>query len=358
MTTYFYCDKIYPDLAFHDYISLAEGFTELGISCFGDREMYKQGVNKDFLIKYDKDFHIESADIVFFHYTLYSLKEKQADDIIKKLINIPNRKFITIFIDSADGLITSGYNKGAQLCDIVLKTHYNEKYAYPSNFHAWQFGLTNRILNAVDPIPYNERKDRFLVNFRQKHQLRDYVNNLIHPIIDKHSHWDCAFDNFTAEGLDDDDLLFWNQTGARHYPSYYKKLSVTKSCACYGGVFAMPWGNTNKYTAKIARKINDIIKVSKWDRVRQWDSWRLWEAWAAGCCVVHIDFDKYGCKLPVMPENGVHYIGIDIDNLTRFEKQIGEDMEFIAQKGREFVLEHYSPLQVAKRLLKLLNIEK
>ena len=355
MTAYFYNDNIHPDLAFHDYICLAEGFEELGIQSYGDRNIYQQGVGKDFLIKYDKNFHLEDASIVFFHYTLYGFEEKQADDIIRKLINIPNRKFITVFVDSADGVITPGFKRGAQLCDIVLKCHYNRKYKYPVNFHPWQFGLTNRIFNAVNPILFNERENSFLVNFRQKHQLRDYTNRLIHPVIDKYLYWDNAIDNFTTEGLEGDDLLFWKQTGARHYPSYYKKLSTTKACACYGGVFAIPWGNKNKYTAKIARKINDIIKVSKWDRVRQWDSWRLWEAWAAGCCVVHVDLEKYGCTLPVMPENGMHYIGLDINNLSGFERQIKENMESVAKKGREFVLEHYTPVQTARRLLKMLN---
>lgn len=356
-TAYFYCDTFYnPDLAYHDFISIAEGLTELGISCYGDRNMYMPGVGQDYLIKYDTHFCLEDADIVFFHFLMYHAGEKRADNLIRNIVSIPGHRFITVFIDAADGLITPGFKKGAQACDVVLKSHFNKKYKYPANFYPWQFGLTNRILNAVNPVPFDKRKNSFLMNFRQKHQLRDYVNGLIHPIVEKYMLWDNEIDNFVSDGLDGNDLLFWKQTGARHYPSYYNKLSITKVSACYGGVFALPWGNYNKYTAKIARKLNDIIKISKWDRVRQWDSWRLWETWTAGSCVVHVDFDKYGCVLPVMPENGVHYIGIDINNLSRFEEQLGGNLESIAQKGREFILKHYTPLQIAKRLLETINL--
>lgn len=358
MTAFFYCDvPYYPDLAYHDYISLAEGLTALGIRCYGDRDMYQPGIGQPFLIKHDEKFRPDDADIVFFHFLIYRAGEYRANQLIRKITHSRNRQFITVFIDADDGLITPGYKKGAQSCDIVLKSHYNHKYKYPSNFYPWQFGLTHRILNAVNPVSFDKKINSFLVNFRQRHQLRDYINNQIRPIVEKYMHWDNTIDNFTNEELNEEEILLWKQTGGRHYPNYYNKLSTSKACACYGGVFALPWGNHNKYTAKIARKINNIIQISQWDRVRQWDSWRLWETWAAGSCVIHIDFEKYGCRLPVMPENGIHYIGIDINNLPEFEQSFGKDTESIARNGREFVLKNYIPVETARRLLDLAHLK-
>ena len=124
-------------------------------------------------------------------------------------------------------------------------------------------------------------------------------------------------------------------------------------------------GNYNKYTAKIAREINGVLNIYEWDRVRQWDSWRLWEAWAAAACVIHVDLEKYGCVLPVMPENGKHYIGIDIKNVDRLDKLLSQDAKSldessvlgeIATNGREFVLENYTPRKVAERLLAMINL--
>ena len=356
MIAYFYCHtSSFPDISYHTYISIAEGLITLDIPCFGNRNMYQSSVGSEYLIKNDKTVRMEDADIVFFHSNLFDYVNENTNNTIRKITQTAGRKFITVFIDDADGLITPGYEKGAQSCDMVLKCHYNEKYKYPSNFHPWQFGLTNRILNAVKPQPFEKRDNSILVNFRAKHQLRDFVNSKIRTIVEKNMFWDQTTNGFTTEGYDSEDLMFWKQTGGRHCPDYYNKLSHVKVCSCYGGVFAVSWGNTNKYTAKIVRKLNDFIKLSKWDRVRQWDSWRLWEAWAAGCCVIHIDFDKYGCRLPEMPENGIHYIGIDIDDLDKFERIFNHDARSIAQNGKEFILKNYTPFHTAKRLLKMIQ---
>ena len=358
MNIYFYCDTFYnPDLAYHDFIALAEGFKDLGIVCYGDRNMYQHDIGGEYLIKYDPSFSIENADIVSFHFLMFRKSKNRANKIIKEISTKPGRKYVTVFIDAADGLRTPGFYEGPKSCDIVLKSHFNSKYKYPSNFYPWQFGITNRILESVNPLPFKERNNSFLVNFRIKHQLRDYVNYQIKPIVENHLYWDNNTNDIDNVNLSPEDLFHWKQTGGRHYPQYYQLLSSSVMCACYGGVFGIPWGNYNKYTAKIARKINDVIKIYKWDRVRQWDSWRLWESWAAGCCVVHIDFDKYGCQLPVMPKNGEHYIGIDIDNLQKFENYLENISELskIAENGQKFILEHYSPKAIATRLLDIYN---
>ena len=361
MEAYFYCHSHpNPSFVYHDYICLAEGLRALGIQCYGDRSLYKSGEKNKFLIQYKKGYRWYNATLIFFHSNLYKLIEKKkADDIIMKITRQPRNESKIIFIDASDGVRTPGFEKGAQSCDVVLKSHYNRKYKYPKNFIPWQFGLSNRMIEAVHPLPFKQREQAFLVNFRVKHQLRDYLNNRIRAIVEKSLIWDNSISDPDKEKLTGKDLLLWKHTRGRHYPSYYDKLSKTVACACYGGVFAIPWGNYNKYTAKIARLFNNLIPLFSWDRVRQWDSWRLWESWVAGCCVVHVDFDKYGCQLPVMPQNKIHYLGIDLDNLEDFEASICDKalLEHIAENGKKFVLQHYSPEAVAGRLLQTLNLK-
>jgi len=90
----------------------------------------------------------------------------------------------------------------------------------------------------------------------------------------------------------------------------------------------------------------------------QWDSWRFWEGLAAGCLVFNIDLDYYGVQLPVMPVNGTHYVGLRLDRM-----QLGVDeilsnparMEAIAIAGREWAMEHYSPVAMAKRFLQMVE---
>ncbi|WP_347237749.1 glycosyltransferase [Sphaerospermopsis sp. FACHB-1194] len=86
----------------------------------------------------------------------------------------------------------------------------------------------------------------------------------------------------------------------------------------------------------------------------QWDSWRFWESLAAGCVTFHLDFDKYGLDIPVMPENWRHYIGIDLDNVPAAIDRIVDEpeiLEKIALEGRRWAIENYSPVPTALRFL-------
>ena len=228
MIAYFHCNKPKNlSSVFHDYSCIAEGLQSLGATCYGNMDMCQKDVQGNFLIKREEHFDRKDADWIFFHQVIYRNGVSKADETIRTITDVSNRKYKTFFIDSADGLRTPGFSKGARSCDVVLKSHYNRKYKYPSNFTPWQFGLSNRIINAVRPKLFYERDNSILVNFRAKHQLRDYVNTLIRPVIEKHYRWDDQTDSFTSDELEGNDLLYWQQTGARHYPQYYNKLSNT-----------------------------------------------------------------------------------------------------------------------------------
>lgn len=72
------------------------------------------------------------------------------------------------------------------------------------------------------------------MNFRAKHWLRDYVSRLIEPIFSNYIFWNTEYDMFSSEKLEGDNLLFWKQAGARHYPEYYHKLSSSTSVLVMG----------------------------------------------------------------------------------------------------------------------------
>ena len=86
----------------------------------------------------------------------------------------------------------------------------------------------------------------------------------------------------------------------------------------------------------------------------QWDSFRLWEAFSAGCLVIHTDLDEEGCVLPVMPQNGFHYLGLNLKNPRGMRERIlklSSSFGQIAQNGREWALANYSPRAIAQRFL-------
>lgn len=89
-----------------------------------------------------------------------------------------------------------------------------------------------------------------------------------------------------------------------------------------------------------------------------WDSWRFWESLAAGCATFHVDFDKYGIQLPLMPENWRHYIGIDLDNINATVDMIADDpeiLERISTEGRRWAIDNYGPVPTALRFLETLS---
>ena len=73
----------------------------------------------------------------------------------------------------------------------------------------------------------------------------------------------------------------------------------------------------------------------------------------------NIDYWKTGdvyCALPVQPENGTEYLGIDLSR-PRAEAErvraLTPSFGAIAEQGRRWALEHYSPRSTAKRFLEL-----
>ncbi|MFN6156701.1 MAG: glycosyltransferase family 1 protein, partial [Dolichospermum sp.] len=92
--------------------------------------------------------------------------------------------------------------------------------------------------------------------------------------------------------------------------------------------------------------------------ILQWDSWRFWESLAAGCVTFHVDFEKYGITLPVMPENWRHYIGVDLDHVQTTVDRIAENpeiLEYITQEGRSWAIKNYSPVPTALRFLEIVS---
>ncbi len=108
------------------------------------------------------------------------------------------------------------------------------------------------------------------------------------------------------------DLMQWGQTGRRHHPRYYRRLANTLACSCFGGC--------------LVKSILTQEPIVWW-----WDSWRFGEEMASGCVAFHVDFEQYGIELPVMPENWVHYIGIDLENPQAAVERIQAEPSLLMQ---------------------------
>jgi hypothetical protein len=340
----------------HQLVAIAEGLKEQGIEPLGNVNYWLQtpGSN-DWLIREYHPQSLDEFDAVVFESAIVHYK---SEHLLPSNLYSATRKFKTVMIDSEDGFVTPSYEARFREIDFVFKSHYCNKFTYPENFLPWQFGLTNRIIQYVRPLPFAERKNAILSNFRVRHHLRDMVEDIseryFYPFYPKNG----ETDTFDEASMTQEDLLFWERTGRRHNPAYYNRLGQNKISNAVGGWIQKSISQKRGLYYKVMRKVDNVFNIFPFDRVVQFDSWRFWESLASGNCTLHVDLEKYGATFPVLPVNGEHYIGIDLAhpekaaNILKNEKQ----MELISEKAQTWVKENYSPLATSKRFIQLTGI--
>ncbi|MCU0542517.1 MAG: hypothetical protein MUE44_10030 [Oscillatoriaceae cyanobacterium Prado104] len=346
----------------HLIICLAEGLKELGIPLYSNINYWQ--------------IHPERSEYIFNHNIKVTPDDCSAVVVDAKWrfyhpsfpenLFHPERKYITVYLDDMDG--PTIWNPELDNFDFRLRTHYNSQSQYPANCRPWVFGISNRILRETNNLPkFEERRKHITVNFRVSHQtltyskcflkvaqgllkvdnalivikypLREIIREQFWPLIQEIMSVDDRVDDFDNPPSDSYHYLQWLQTGKRHYPNYYKRLKESIACACFGG-YVTPSYATGE-------------SLVEW-----WDSWRFWESLAAGCVTFHVDFQKYGIQLPVMPENWRHYIGINLDNIQDTVDRIAGDpgvLASISSSGRQWAIDNYGPVPTALRFLETLG---
>src|SRR5262249_39316148 len=179
---------------------------------------------------------------------------------------------------------------------------------------------------------------------------------------------DYTKDDLSNEPSDAYEALMWRQTGGRFSSKYYDRVKHSQAVSCFCGdiIPSRPF-NPEQYLvggnkAKIRRALFELLDLFNPHppRALNWDSFRFWEALSAGCATINIDLDLYGVELPVAPENGIHYLGVNFARVRDLVDQLHEEpniFERIGIEGQRWAEKHYSPRVVAKRFLKLLGYE-
>ena len=147
-------------------------------------------------------------------------------------------------------------------------------------------------------------------------------------------------DNFSDPDINNPEYVDWHQSGRRHNLKYYEYLKNSKMVDCTGGDI---------------RFHNNKIFNS------QADSWKIWETFFAGACVIMIDLEFINIKFPIQPINMVHYIGVtnDTEKNVQIFKDILDgkiDIEKIANEGKKWAMENYTPDKVAKYILDICKL--
>lgn len=357
---YFFCCRPEPNWASfqHNLICLGEGLRELGIPFYSNTDYWQlSSETGEYLFQHNPEIAPDDCSIVVLGNEWFTMGHPFPESLFHS-----NRSYTTVFIDSSDGENTISRSPLFRQFDFIFRTHFNQKFVNPSNYHPWAFGLSNRILTSLkDPISFHQRKNVMLVNFRANkhpHSVRKFIYKNFLTYSQDIIPVDSSTDWGNEEPLNDYDALQQLQTGGRHFPAYYKRLRESAACACFGGFFVSPVPRDQSLL--LSRLLKRCLAMSnfKSNRIVQWDSWRFWEALAAGCVAFHIDLEKYGALMPVMPQNWKHYIGVDLDNIDEMADKFirnPETLELISFEARQWALEHYSPIPTTLRFLETIH---
>ena len=357
-------------------IYIAEGLKDLGITFYSNKNLWKDEIEGGWLFNFSPEVSYQDCDVVVMSYTWFEYLDPETYEHYEQ--NFPkdffsnNRKYKTVYLDPTDGYKTRSWEKEFRNFDLILRAKYN-KYTYnPDNVKPWILGYSNRIIKATsNSIPYELREKRILQNFNfthiYTHGLREIAKEKFTPLLEKRFKVDKSVTDKDTSEFSDWDLMMWNQTAGKHHPLYYQKLKNSIGNLCFCGEL-IPYFPKNpslymKGGNKAAIIKNIYLHISssmfKKQRIIQWDSWRFWETLCAGTVAIHIDLEKYGVELPIMPTNWKHYIGIDLRNIKKDIERIFDEPDLlknIGSDGREWALNKYSQENAATILIKYISL--
>lgn len=331
-TVFFWCEPQNEHEVFqHQIVCLAEGLKELGITVSSNVPYWRLHPDRDEFL-FTPTLAMDDCDVVVVNCISFAMTKDESTIELTDIVK-PERRYKVVYMRLSSAITNWDDRAFTNMFDLVTLCHYNrgEIPNYPPNGIPWAFGLDNRIIQATkDGLPFDEREWIVEVNYRFSHGLRRWASDTLFPMMA-----DVLPSVDRAEGLgqaseDPYHLMQWEQTGGRHHPDYYARLKGSVASATFCGTWELYPNNS----------------------CHQWDGWRFWEVPAAGCVSMHIDLEKYGGIIPVMPENWEHYIGFDMDDPQTFIDLITPGLlEYIAQAGHDWALEHYAPVPTARRFL-------
>ncbi len=318
-------------------LCLADGLNQLGIPIFSHLTSYQDNLVSDF--KFRKMSELEFADLGEPKYIVIDISSIEGIYLLN--LDIPTDK-IVIALSISDTVST-----------IVLKNdipffcgHENKFFEFSDARMPWAFGISSKMieLSQDNNFSIDRREKKFVYNFRPSgnQSVRECLDLILIPQLEKYFSLDTEIIS----------QVRWDENN-------FERLKKNFGCLAYGGNFMQNLVENPQFASKepyylVYKEINFVRKTT----IERWDSWRFWESLAAGCLTIHLDFEKYGFNLPVMPTNWEHYIGLNLEDIKGDIERLMDERDRlpeIAINGKTWALEHYSPVAVAKRFLLFLE---
>lgn len=284
-----------------------------------------------------EDKALASAALVIGDVSEFEVCPQECNSVIGYVAAQPARSVVLCMSDAANSL-------GFPDSMLVFAAHGHARLKHSGRRIPWAFGLNHEVLGKVKAARTAEpRKPVFVRNFRPS------FNQSVRQVLD------LAFVRNLSKYFEIDASV---DDAGRFNEGHYARLCGSLGCLAYGGEFAddVTRNSELREHGQPGRSI-----VGEEPVIVRWDSWRFWESLSAGCLTVALDFDEYGFQLPVLPRNGVHYVGIRLDRLGEALALLAGERSRLAQialQGQRWAMEHYAPVPAARRFLRCVELER
>jgi len=303
----------------HICLCLADGLNQLGIPVFSNIE-----------VQVTPSFQLGNAQGMVPNNAALIIVDIQENEIKKGLAFDLGFFHPRILVFSMSDTVGNFYFGDEIIC---FCTHENKYYRNSGKRFPWAFGISSFMIEESEKNKADKRGNIILKNFRPSanQDIRNCLALIFLPLLEKNIEIDDRVGN-----------------------DHFERLASYIGCLAYGGYLAVNLRKNDFFANKQECAAGKKITFLKEPVILRWDSWRFWESLTCGCLTFHLDFDKYGFMLPVMPENWKHYIGLNLEDIKGDVERLMDERDKIpeiAENGRTWALAHYSPLATAKRFL-------
>lgn len=356
----FFVTPIYPygnDHYYHEIIVLAEGFVDLGYEICGNVNYWQDYITKEYLIKKSSS---DDFDIAIYDYRYV----KSFDHLLfRKGYPNFNKSKKHILIDRNDWINPIWKNNNHyKIFNFILGCHTVKGFSFPDNYIPWAMGLSNRIISSIDNTSTQSLESHIGHNFRVWHNLRKMfvdeikkTNNYL-PVSQ-------LLSKIPDEKTNPEEFFYYQNTTRRHNNKYYEIINSSLLFMGFGGYIEtlpkiyQPYDLIDKIKRKPYYLLSKINR-EKSSFVFQWDSFRMWELFYANTCPVFLNFKNFNFILPILPQENFHYLSIDSFSWTDFNNKLkkynNKEISEIGLNGKNWVINNYSPVKTALRLISFL----